>query len=114
MACKVAFCSFWNSFTTPPYKDRLRQRRIRVVDFGECKLDAAVGKFINEIYQLTLYIILAMPNEKVITADTDPQCFGLSARFLCYPYPAEMHWPKERRQRTQPTVRTLKIWRQYR
>ena len=114
MACKVALCSFWYSFTTPPYEDRLRQRRIRIVDFGECKLDAAVGKFINQIYQLALYIMSVMPNHKVSPADTNPQCFGLSARFLCFPYPVEMHWPKERRQRRQPTVRMLKIWRQNR
>lgn len=85
MACKVALCSFWYSFTTPAYKDRLRQRRIRVVDFGECKLDAAVGEFIDQIYQLTLYIMLAMASDKASTADTNPRCFGLSARFLCYP-----------------------------
>ena len=114
VACKVALCSFWDSFTTPSYKDRLRQRRIRIVDFGECKLDAAVGKLIDQIYQLALYIILAMSSDKTSTADTNPQCFGLLARFLCYPYPVEMHWPKEQRQRIQPTARKLQTWRQHR
>lgn len=56
MACKVALRPLWDTFAAPSDEYILRQRRIRVPDFDEGELNFAVGKFIDEIRQLPLWL----------------------------------------------------------
>ena len=54
MAGKVALCPFRHTFTAPRDQNTLGKTAVGILDFCKSKLNATVGKVLNELLELTL------------------------------------------------------------